>query len=78
MSEWISVKDRLPEPFVDVLVWCENLAQDYAQLECFRVGEFYAAIDRFCVWEDGKPSSFRTDRFYGKVTHWMPLPEPPK
>jgi len=71
--EWISVKDRLPEPFVDVLV----SARDTMGLT-YKIGEQYCAIDRFCIWTDGEPPSFRTSRFdYGIVNHWMPLPEIP-
>lgn len=73
MKEWISVEDSLPEEFVDVLVCAQSsvgnpIAED----------EFYHAIDRICIWNDGHPRSFRTSRFYGRVTHWMPLPELPE
>ena len=73
MSEWISVKDSLPYPFVDILAYCTN-ATDLT----YEKGEKYCAIDRWCIWMDGEEPSFRTDRFFGKVTHWMPLPEAPK
>lgn len=71
--EWISVKERLPTAWDDVLCWCVN-----EHGETYQKGEWYAAIDRFCIWSDWHSPSFRTDRFFGKVTHWMPLPEPPK
>ncbi len=74
MSEWIKVTDRLPEDFVDVLVYCID-----KQGFTYEVGEKYCAIDRYCKWQDGSPSSFRTTAFgYGEVTHWMPLPLPAK
>lgn len=39
-------------------------------------GEYIVAVDT----DEGLVSSTRffVDRFIGKVTHWMPLPEPPK
>lgn len=71
--KWISVKEKLPELFIDVLAYCIN--------ECgatYEKGDRYCCIDRLCKWTDDYPESFRTDRFYGHVTHWMLLPEFPK
>ena len=65
-QEWISVKDRLPErtlPPHDVLV--------YHDLNC---GMF---VDRaWYSYDMGKWCSVLGMKL--KVTHWMPLPEPPK
>lgn len=58
MSEWISVKERLPEKRKDVLV---------------RYGNGRIDID----WIDST-QCFVFDNLYGRVTHWMLLPEPPK
>lgn len=58
-SKWISVGDRLPDAWVDVLS-CDrnkNLTVD-------------------CVDKKGKWYSEYAD--LEEVTHWMPLPEPPK
>lgn len=65
MTEWISVKDRLPAYEVDVLVIDKLKDQDVACLEK--------------RWTDA-PAGWWVDligcgRFY--PTHWMPLPEPP-
>ena len=62
MAEWISVKDRLPKHEENVLL-------------CF--GKFmgvgyYDEVDQsFYDAEDDY-------RFVDDVTHWMPLPSPPK
>ena len=65
-QEWISVKDRLPErtlPPHDVLV--------YHDLNC---GMF---VDRaWYSYDMGKWCSVLGMKL--KVTHWMPLPDPPK
>ena len=65
-QEWISVKDRLPERTVpphDVLV--------YHDLNC---GMF---VDR--AWYSHEKKRWRSAIGMNlKVTHWMPLPEPPK
>lgn len=70
--EWISIKDGLPEPGVDILAACINRTG-----WTLKKGESYHAIDRWIAWNDGFHPSFRTDRFDGTVTHWMPLPNLP-
>lgn len=62
MSEWISVKDRMPEEGVDVLV--------YGDIYLNRKGADVDFVDR----ESG--NFFYYDE--GEVTHWRPLPEPPE
>lgn len=64
VQEWISVDDRLPEENVNCIV-------HYRHAYCDDDG--YFAIG-FCFY-DGK--KFQFDSAY-KVTHWMPLPLPPK
>lgn len=77
MTEWISVKDRLPNPNEKVIVY--NAEND---------GTFFARrlVSRF-VWWDSVTKEYINWRWlpYGytnimlaSVTHWMPLPEPPK
>lgn len=66
MSEWISVKDRLPETAGEYLVVYHPCYWDAVREE-LRVG-----IDTFrgkTAWAKKK---------YQRVTHWMPLPESPK
>ena len=63
VQEWISVDDRLPENIANrVLVVCERSN-----------GVFYAHYEKpfWINLETDKP-------FISTVTHWMPLPEPPK
>lgn len=64
--EWISVKDRLPEKWLFALV---------AVCPPSQMNEVHIAyIDKNGKWkvlsEKGNHSNF--------ITHWMPLPEPPK
>ncbi len=73
MTDWIKCSERLPEPFVDVLVWCKN--NDGIG---FTKGEKYLGVDRWVVWNDGYPPGFNTTRYYGSVSHWMPLPKTPE
>lgn len=57
MSEWISVKDRLPKEGDRVVV--------------FRSSRFVNQKIHLIYWQVSDPSDFH-------VTHWMPLPTPPK
>ena len=68
MSEWISVKDRMPLTDTYVLTW--GYAETVTQMLYTRHnGENY--------WD-----CRNIDKHYllsqNPVTHWMPLPEPPK
>jgi hypothetical protein len=72
MSEWISVKDRLPEEGQSVDCWVSSV----------RYGTKYRHADSIFN-TDFNEMCFDHDDFshYEKiesVTHWMPLPSPPK
>ena len=62
VPQWISVKDRLPENYIDVIVF-----------DAISRVMFPAAIGSSGEWEI---PGFRAGAF--NFTHWMPLPEPPK
>ena len=64
VQEWISVKDRLPEEKVNCIV-------HYKHAYCDNDGYWAIGI---CFYDGEK---FQLNSAY-KVTHWMPLPEPPK
>ena len=67
VQEWISVDDRLPEDMGDVLVtafWHETWGA--------QVG-WYSQINK--IWHIITPQG---DVGWVKVSHWMPLPQPPK
>lgn len=63
MAEWIRVQDALPEEFQPVLVSRKN-----------KYGEKVVEAGCYCGergWKTvGRPTK--------SVSHWMPLPEPPK
>ena len=65
VQEWISVEDRLPEPFVSVLV------QMPREEPCPTVHEGFISNDG--IWQS---AMFRREP--GEVTHWKPMPQPPK
>lgn len=65
-NEWISVKDRLPDTFDEVLVYSNECFISIAWIEAEKrkneiVGWHWNSYD-----------------VLGCVTHWMPPPEPPE
>ena len=67
MSEWISVKDRLPEESGTYLAYTEYIIYVLK----------YSAIHKlFNVYDSFEEET--AQKLCINVTHWMPLPEPPK
>lgn len=65
MSKWISVKDRLPENYEEVLVRGYEFLPEYT----FEIdGTYIIAED---LWHDFNGC------YLSNVTHWQPLPKPP-
>jgi len=71
MSNWISVNDRLPEEYYGVLVLDAN-------------GNIHIAWHSLSFKDNFKESIYENEGDIKisikrrNVTHWMPLPEPPK
>lgn len=64
-GKWISVEDRLPEDTGTYLTW--HRAGYYGQ------HEYNAKLHGWnVIWYGDRSTEIKT------VTHWMPLPEPPK
>ena len=78
VKQWIPVSERLPEePGHFLVVVKERYAfeNDYSydtDVAHYRLDGGYidGCWDTFCDWDEGQP--------YLHVTHWMPLPEPPR
>ncbi|MFA5379011.1 MAG: DUF551 domain-containing protein [Dehalococcoidia bacterium] len=64
MSEWISVKDRVPNEYDDVLVY----SKEWGCVICATYKPGYGDYKEFA--DDSQLSH--------TVDYWMPLPEPPK
>lgn len=77
MSGWISVEDRVPEPGVVVI------ASGF-KFESYGGGRWvepviYGDYDFHPLKDDGEGMYVADiDSGMNEVTHWMPLPEPPK
>ena len=64
--KWISVKEKLPKKEGKYLIYTKNLTGYKPLEENIFIAIFYCNDWIFKYWEDND------------VTHWMPLPEPPK
>jgi hypothetical protein len=62
-QKWIPVTERLPENFISVLGYMTDAGDFPPVRECYTVGNAFF----FPALSDVHP-----------VSHWMPLPEPPK
>ena len=71
MSNWISVKDKLPENNVTVLAYCEKTKKYFiGNRSCC-----YFSKEAYWRHEGARGAMYTVT---SKVTHWMPLPEPPE
>lgn len=85
--KWISVKERLPEFKIDVLVKCSKLS--HLELPTIRktlAYDFYSVMSLYCETENGnetyvwdtRPETDVCPLNFWEVTHWMPLPPAPE
>lgn len=65
MSEWISVKDRLPKTDDYYLIYGLN--------DDMRLGYWSTKYNKFIAFDD---DGYDYELYH--ITHWQPLPEPPK
>ena len=65
VQEWGSVNDRFPDPFVSVLVHMPG-------------EEPFPTVHEGFISNDGIWQSAMFRREPGEVTHWKPMPKPPK
>ena len=70
-TPWIPVTDRLPKPYMDVITLRKNLFVEEYQ-SCGLEYITIKGIADIPTWSKDNVT-WKT-----KVTHWMPLPEPPK
>ena len=67
--EWISVEDRLPQSVSSVLMTYNDfvIGGEFANGKFYHLSGACAHIPGYCYCEEQEG-----------ITHWMPLPEPPK
>lgn len=74
---WHRVEEELPNEF-DTVIVCGRMKYDHEKdyevfVDAAEYGAFDYAHDRWVTWNDWHEGQ---EEF--KITHWMPLPEPPK
>ena len=73
-GKWIPVTERLPEFDLKVLVYGgDRPVMDYGRLKkspCVYTGRIGGLDEGWLTWDESA--------YIENVTHWMPLPEPPK
>lgn len=65
---WVACSERLPEPEVDVQVYCSDKKE---QMVGYLERNEREGCFRFATWRNG-------DGIYCQPTHWMPLPAAPQ
>jgi hypothetical protein len=75
MSEWIDVREKFPDVGQEVLVWFDESSEPY-----MAVWKYDGMNQYFCPFS---PAPFKKSARLAqpppaqRVTHWMPLPDPP-
>lgn len=72
VQKWISVEDRLPEDDVDVIVYAVSNNGGYTIAVTFHTHTLYG------LNIEGWASPWQYFTSHYTITHWMPMPEPPK
>ena len=70
-NEWIDVHDKLPEPYEEVLICRYNSELKYNSIGLDQLIKVYSKV----FWED---FSEHYKESVWRITHWMPIPPPPK
>ncbi|HBD1611894.1 DUF551 domain-containing protein [Escherichia coli] len=66
---WISCSERMPND--KQYVWCWGKSYGWTECDTFEGYYDWSRNKWWAVTDDGEESA-------SKVTHWMPLPEPPR
>ena len=78
-AEWVDVNDRLPDHPATYVLVCMSSGLVLSTLYCVDKNFFTPCCGEKLIGDTDEVSAhFRHAREYGyRVTHWMPLPEPP-
>jgi hypothetical protein len=78
-SGWISVNDRLPELNQDVLVYAVGKIDGFIEKHAIEIcNRFIQRIFPSSPGQEMWSSPYQYFHTDYEITHWMPLPEPPK
>lgn len=82
MSKWISVKNKLPDKDGEYLCYLET---SYSHIGYMRVCKFalnLEKVDKYDFYRKRRSGWYGYGEYgyyeHDDITHWQPLPEPPK
>ena len=81
MSNWISVKDRLPEIDSTGRGWGDHRVSKSVRVLCAckqKSGKVFVKEGYYELWDYSQNPDWKIPGTINSVTHWMPLPEPPE
>lgn len=76
MAEWISIKDRLPEFNIPVLVYAIGKIDGFIGSSIIEITDYTNRKYGFNIVGWNAPRQYFLVDY--EITHWMPLPEPPQ
>ena len=83
MSNWISVKDELPDKDGSYLCFYKAKWSNIGYMDVYEFALNLEKVDKYDFYRKRRSGWYGYDDEYGyyehdNITHWQPLPEPPK
>lgn len=82
MTEWVSVKERLPDKDGKYLCYCDY-GYGSGEISVYSFAKNLSKVDKYDFMGEKRAGWYFYDSEWGysetgSVTHWLPLPKPPK
>ncbi len=79
MTKWINTQDRFPNEYIFVLVYEFRSKDEPCPISIARwEGDCWNGLGENCDETNSYWSDLFTAIDWSKITHWMPLPQPPE
>ena len=77
-TTWVAISEQLPEMEVDVLLFDDWKTSDGERRQDMKVGYLVETTTRQTANGIAVSCEWRGHEFLFNITHWMPLPQPPR
>ena len=77
-TTWVAISEQLPEMEVDVLLFDDWKTSDGERRQDMKVGYLVETTTRQTANGIAVSCEWRGGDVFINITHWMPLPQPPK